>query len=333
MSRRVALIGAAILLLTLAALARQNGIVLLPFAGLALGLMARRNGQTMTRAALFAISTCLIVSLLTLAATAALAARVVAGRGAAKQVRLLELYDLEGALSANHALPLPDLQRKNPGLLRLMRGEGEKFYSPTRSDTLIHASRLQAALGGAPDDVLHRSWSGFVLHHPLSYLRDRAAVFRWVFLTPDLRFCLPYAVGLRGPPRAMQALGLKPRVSARDKLVDGYGKALLGTPLFSHLTFLLLATAELGVLLFRRRTADMVVIAMLAAAIAFAASFFFLSIACDYRYLYFLDLAALAALIHLALDPHVRSNVQRGIVIPALQRSGQEAAGATDSSA
>jgi hypothetical protein len=131
----------------------------------------------------------------------------------------------------------------------------------------------------------------------------------------------------------MQALGLKPRVSARDKLVDGYGKALLGTPLFSHLTFLLLATAELGVLLFRRRTADMVVIAMLAAAIAFAASFFFLSIACDYRYLYFLDLAALAALIHLALDPHVRSNVQRGIVIPALQRSGQEAAGATDSSA
>jgi hypothetical protein len=42
---------------------------------------------------------------------------------------------------------------------------------------------------------------------------------------------------------------------------------------------------------------------MLIAAFAFTASFFVISIACDYRYLYFLDIAALAAVFYLALDP------------------------------
>jgi hypothetical protein len=42
---------------------------------------------------------------------------------------------------------------------------------------------------------------------------------------------------------------------------------------------------------------------MLLASLAFTASFFVISIACDYRYLYALDLAALASLFYLALDP------------------------------
>ena len=41
---------------------------------------------------------------------------------------------------------------------------------------------------------------------------------------------------------------------------------------------------------------------LLAGAFAFTASFFAISIACDYRYLYALDLSALTALVYLALD-------------------------------
>jgi hypothetical protein len=41
------------------------------------------------------------------------------------------------------------------------------------------------------------------------------------------------------------------------------------------------------------------------AAIGFAASFLVISIACDYRYLYFLDVAALTGLLYLSLDPAV----------------------------
>ncbi|HEY1637320.1 MAG TPA: hypothetical protein VGF62_02255, partial [Rhizomicrobium sp.] len=220
-----------------------------------------------------------------------------------------------------------------PALLKLMRSEGAKVYSPIRSDTLIHAARLQAVLGVAPDDVLHRSWAAFVVRHPQRYLQNRAEVFGWTFLTPGLQVCVPYVVGLRGPPEAMRELDLKTRVSPRDKLMDEYGEALVGTPLFSHAAFLVLCLVDLAFLLFRRRTSDIAMAAMLCAAIAFAASFFFISIACDYRYLYFLDLAALVALFHIALDPHAGSDLQRGIVTPALQRAGLEALGATDSSA
>ena len=48
------------------------------------------------------------------------------------------------------------------------------------------------------------------------------------------------------------------------------------------------------------------VAALLAGALAFTASFFLISIACDYRYLYLLDLAALTGVLYLALDPRLR---------------------------
>ncbi len=35
----------------------------------------------------------------------------------------------------------------------------------------------------------------------------------------------------------------------------------------------------------------------------FASSFFVISIACDYRYLYFTDIAAMAGLVYAAVDP------------------------------
>ena len=45
---------------------------------------------------------------------------------------------------------------------------------------------------------------------------------------------------------------------------------------------------------------------MLAGSLAFAASFFVVSVACDYRYLYPLDLAAITGLLYAALDPPLR---------------------------
>jgi hypothetical protein len=72
---------------------------------------------------------------------------------------------------------------------------------------------------------------------------------------------------------------------------------------FSHLTYALLA-AGVSMALWRRRDgADLVMIALMLSALAFAATFFAISIACDYRYLYFLDLAAMAGLLYLAADP------------------------------
>jgi hypothetical protein len=307
---RYVLITAAVLCLSLAALARQNGIVLLPFGGFALGWIARRSGQTLRQTWTAAAAFCGCVIVLTAAASALFALRTAPDRGATKEIRILEFYDLNGALAHNPNLQLPELARRDPALLALMRRDGRTLYSPARSDTLAHSQRLQAALARAPDDILHRPWLDFVVQHPLLYLRARAQVFRWVFVTPDISVCVPYVVGFRGPPQVMNELGFRPRVSPRDRFMDAYGQALIYTPLFSHVTFLLLAIFEIVFLLRRRGAPDSAFACMLVASLAFCASFFFISIACDYRYFYVLDLTALTALIYIVLRP-ARSSLSR----------------------
>ena len=61
----------------------------------------------------------------------------------------------------------------------------------------------------------------------------------------------------------------------------------------------------------RRRPADIVMIGLMLAGLGFAASFLLLSIACDYRYLYMLDLSALAGLVYVAIDPPWRDRRNR----------------------
>jgi hypothetical protein len=56
-------------------------------------------------------------------------------------------------------------------------------------------------------------------------------------------------------------------------------------------------------LLLRRRPADVAVAGLLLGALMFTATFVVLSIACDYRYLYALDLAAITGSLYVALDP------------------------------
>ena len=56
-------------------------------------------------------------------------------------------------------------------------------------------------------------------------------------------------------------------------------------------------------LVLRGRPSDFVMAGLQAGALAFAGSFLVIALACAYRYLYFLDLAAITGVIHLALDP------------------------------
>ena len=79
-----------------------------------------------------------------------------------------------------------------------------------------------------------------------------------------------------------------------------YAEAFARTPVFSHSAYGLVAIGLAVLLVRRRQGADIAVAAMLGGALAFAASFAVISIACDYRYLYFLDLSAIAAALYLA---------------------------------
>ena len=298
---RIALLAGAFIFFVLATLTRQNGAIVLVAGIFALGAIVwRASGRKL---ALFYGGLALAISLVVVViATAALAVHSDDGEGPKAQLRLLRLYDLAGAVAAQPSLPLPQLDADNPTLAKLIRSDGARLYTPVRNDTLVGSQSLQNALAETKPAWMAAQWYDLILQHPLLYLRVRTMDFGWVFLTPDIAACRPVFVGVEGPRDDMDDLGLRPRKDARDLALERYTKAFLGTPVFSHLTYAVLALCALVLLLLRRAPGDVAMASMIAATFAFTASFFVISIACDYRYLYFLDLAALVSTFYLALD-------------------------------
>lgn len=290
---------AAMLLLLLAALARQNGVILLPVAAVAWGWIAARNGEAGWRVAVLGVAFLVLQLGGVQSATYWLSLRSDDPSGPSEQIRLLQTYDLAGALAREPGLPLDSLSDDDPKFEHLLRTKGARLYTPVRNDPLAADPEIQAALSDADPDEIAVQWQALVSEHPWLYLRVRAAAFTQVFATPDIAACRPIFTGIEGPARELGELGIAPRRDARDRMLEAYGKAFFNTPELSHVAFAALAIACLVLLLRRRRTPDIAVAAMLAGALAFSASFFFISIACDYRYLYALDLSALAALLYL----------------------------------
>ncbi|HWU27320.1 MAG TPA: hypothetical protein VN154_13060 [Rhizomicrobium sp.] len=295
----------AFVLLSVATLVRQNGGVVLPagIACLAWFAASKSNMKRRWRAAFLygasAVAGCFIA---VAGMHAALATRIPGDPSPAVAFRLLEFYDLIGAVKNDASLSLPYLDDDDVDLERLMRTDGTRLYSPQRNDTLADSGRLQRAYFDSPDETIPEEWHHLVAAHPWLYLSVRWSVFREVFLTPDLPGCRPVFAGISGPLLQMAKLGIKARFDSRDAILDYYARRFMGTPIFSHLFFALVALLGSIVLFLRRRPADVAMALMLVSALAFVASFFVISIACDYRYLYFLDLAALTALFHLSLD-------------------------------
>ena len=132
------------LLLALAALARQNGFVLLPVAALALGwIAARRSGW---RAGLAYGAGFLLAALLLTGGRRAVALnqRGDGGEGARAEIHRAQIYDLVGARERRRrAWPLPLLDRQQPQLSRLMRSDGVRLYSPVLNDTLEDLRRAR----------------------------------------------------------------------------------------------------------------------------------------------------------------------------------------------
>ena len=274
----------ALLLLVLAAAVRQNGVVLLPVAAVILALTA--PGRWRHGLVFLAISLVLLLGL-----NLVLASRSDGGDGAAAEIRLAQSYDLAGAFARepNLSVPLP------PDLDRLLRGPGARLYTPLRNDPFAADQAIAKARSDAPDGAISTAWKALVLNHPGLYLRVRWADFAAVVTTPDSDVCHFATTGVTGPPQLLRQLGLSVRNRTQDRTLKSYARLFFGTPLFSHTVWGLLAILLLIVLLLRPAPADKAVAGMLAGALFFSLTFFFISIACDYRYLIFLDLAVMAA--------------------------------------
>ncbi len=299
-ARRAAMLGAAALLIALAALARQNGAVILPFSAAAVAWISHveRGGATSPRRAVsHGLAFLLFCGLLLAAGASALATRTIGHGVSRNQWAMLQTYDLAGALSIDPSYPLPVLKAQSPDLERQLR-QSARTYTPARADPLtpvLDRLKVDAASAGQ----MREEWRDLIIHYLPLYLRTRARAFLAVFLTPEADGCLMAATGVDGDPRQLARAGLAVREDPRDDALGDYAAGLRGTPLFSHAAYALVELAGLVFLLRRRRASDVAVAAMIASAMSFTASFALISVGCDYRYLYDLDLSVIAAVIHI----------------------------------
>ena len=122
----------------------------------------------------------------------------------------------------------------------------------------------------------------------------RGEVFRWLFAPPDPTRVYVYQLGIAAPQPYLGELGLELRLDARDKALAEYSRRFIHAGLM-HPPFALINAVCFIVLWMRRRPEDYAFLALISSAALFAASFFVISLASDYRYLYFVDLAALGS--------------------------------------
>jgi hypothetical protein len=281
-------------LLGLAAAVRQSAIVLLPFAAVVVALIAPRKG--------WILGLCFLAATLGLSAGAnlALMARADGGDGAKAQIRLGQAYDLAGALARDAALPLPSLAAEDPPFEKLLRRRSAALYSPLHNDPFAADPQISQGLADAPDGAIGRAWRGLVTGHPLLYLDTRLAAFGAVLATPDSSVCHFSHAGIDGPPALLRQLGLTARIRPQDWALTDYARLFFATPVYSHIAWGLLALVLLALLLRRGEKSDLAIAGLLVGALLFTLTFAFVSIACDYRYLLLLDLAAMTAALHLA---------------------------------
>lgn len=307
---RLPLLALSALLLAAAGLLRQNGLLLAGAGAVAIAWAGWPRGaaRSITSAAAWAASVAILSLVLS-----ALAQPQGAGRpdgAGSRGLRILQTYDLVGA-AAREALPLSRIDKANPQADDVVRAEAGEAYSPERVDTLNGYPAVGEALATVPDEALRSEWLALITERPDLYLQVRGEVFRWVLSTPVIDRCLPVHVGVSGPDQTLAELKMPARQSRDDRRLFNYVTWFLDTPAYAHVTYAIVAMAVMGLLLIRREPADLAIAALQGGALAFAASFFVISIACDYRYLYFLDLAAITGVIYLAADPRLTPRPER----------------------
>jgi len=293
-------IAGAFLALIAATLVRQNGIIALILGGAALsfgtfheqhGALPRRLLRSLAPAAGVLLASFIAV----LAVTWALDQHAADEGGPEAQIHMLQTYDLVGAVAHDPRIPLNKL---SPSLQTTVRSAAKLAYTSERNDDLLGNAFDRTTAAAA--DSIEAQWFDVILHHPLAWLRHRLEVFGWLLGSPQ-RVCFAETTGVDGPTPQLKALGIHPGQTPRDLALEAYAGAFHGTPIYSHLFYGVVA-AGLIVHMFRSRAKEDAVFGfMLAAALLFVASFLAIGVACDYRYLYALDLSTIVVIYYWAL--------------------------------
>ena len=292
----------AVACLALAALARQNGLILAVAAAGVMAWTARAGGWR--RGAAWGLGGFAVIVLVALAWNhVAQPAQTSPALKADLGMQILEHYDIVGAKAHHPRLRLKEIAKVDPKAAEVIERRATGVYDAARVDKLDSDVNVRRALWHVPYPAMDAQWRRIILHYPAAYALQRLDVFRWTFLTPNLELCLPVQVGVMGPDNLLKDLDIQTGLSPQAAGIGDYAKGFYGTPVFSHLTWAVVAIGMIVLLLRRRDPADWAIIGLLVGSLLFAASFAVISVACDYRYLYLLDLAAMVSLLYVALDP------------------------------
>ncbi|MFL5295197.1 MAG: hypothetical protein ACJ798_02330 [Phenylobacterium sp.] len=300
--RRWTLLLIALVLMAAGTQVRQNGIIAGLFAAIAVGWIGA--GGRWRRGAVWGVGA-FAALLVTGWAETKLSEPAKAPKDTATStgVHIVQTYDVIGAAALDPTYRLDILAAQDPAAAEMVRERGKLDWSGRRVDFLDRDTAIQGPINSLPDRAWSRQWLDLVFKHPALYLRVRWEDFRWVFAPPVIDWCLPVYVGVDAPVEKMAPLGLRHRFVQSDAELNNYASWFLGTPVLAHSAYAAICLILGGLFLWRRDPADIPMAGLQLAGAAFAASFFIISIACDYRYMYFTDLAAMAGLVYAAVDP------------------------------
>ncbi len=303
--RRWLLLAAAVTLLGVGSQVRQNGIIAGIMAGVALGWIA--SGGRWRRGIVWGLGGIIAIALAGHTFTALSLPAHSHGESSSKTgLRIVQNYDLIGAAALDPTYSLSVMAAFDPKDTALIRKSAKADYSGRRVDFIDRDELIGLAMNNITDEVAQAQWFDLILKHPALYLRVRWEDFRWLVFPPVIDWCLPVYVGVDAPAEKMAPMSIDHRYVEADVRLGNYATWFFDTPVYSHASYVLISLGLAGLFLWRRQPADIALAAMQLAGVGFTASFFIITIACDYRYLYFTDLAAITGLIYAAVDPPLR---------------------------
>jgi len=295
-------------LLTLVVGARQQGMLFaLPAAVWAATLVrGSRRARVLAGIALVAIP---VVANWTLDAYTARARADPGLDPVGSGLRVLVLFDIVGVLANGGELP----RETSPDIAAELREQAGR-YSPYRVDTL---DRPMPRYWTQDNSAARRLWLATIWDNPGAYWRHRAAHFATVLGLADMRECLPLHVGIASPVLhpsvdgdVTAMLGLSVRETGATEWARRFGADNANTLLFTHLAYSLVL-ATIGVWLCRRR--EYVLATLAAGTLIFLMSYAVVGIACDFRYVYLLPVAATLLAAYFCLNAGVAGVASGGV--------------------
>jgi hypothetical protein len=320
-SQRYAFYGVVILLTAFAAMVRQNGFIAILCTGMVVGCYElkwmQRNIQNKrvvyflsVLLCYFAVAFGLVFSTNGIIRASALRQTSAIGDG----IVVLLRYDIVGISARAKDADFQFMTDKGVDI-KAFRKAAVEFYTPSRVDNPNNPEDQSVIADGfshlSAADTFHLWWR-LVLTQPKAYLTHRMKHFVWLMFPQKPYMCLPIHVGVDGPRDLMLELKLQPGQRPSDQALYRYSQHYIGGPLMNATFYAVAAVLLLFMLLLRPAEGSISMVFMLIAALAFGGSYFVIGIACDFRYVYFMAVAPIAALLYVVA--HASPDWQRRII-------------------